>query len=79
MNWYKRGYYKIFIGLCDILEEIEKIEEEKGMSEEIKERLKAITEKIKLIHIDAEDEIIREKSGIKRDIKSIMTKRYKNE
>ena len=49
------------------------------MSEEIKERLKAITEKIKLIHIDAEDEIIREKSGIKRDIKSIMTKRYKNE
>lgn len=58
MNRYKRGYYKIFIGLCDILEEIEEIEEEKGMSEEIKERMKVITEKIKLIHIEGEDKII---------------------
>ena len=42
MGQYKRAYYKLFIGLCEILEEIEDIEAEEDMSIEIRERLKQI-------------------------------------
>ncbi len=59
MGQYKRAYYKLFIGLCEILEEIEDIEAEEDMSIEIRERLKQIENEIKEVHIEGEEEVIR--------------------
>jgi len=59
MGRYKRAYYKLLIGLCEILGEIEDIEVEEDMSIEIRERLKQIEKEIKQIHIAGEEEVIR--------------------
>lgn len=59
MYRYKRAYYKVFAGLCEILEEIEDVEVEEEMSIECRERLEQIEEEIKKVHIEVEEEIIR--------------------
>lgn len=59
MDRYKRAYYKMFVGLCDILDRIEEIEAEENISIECMEIFKEVEKSIKMVHIDGEEEVIR--------------------
>lgn len=61
MHRYKSAYYRMCIKSMDILDEIEELMEIEDINEETMQKLVKIAYEIKVMHIEAEEEIIRDK------------------